>query len=185
MCSWRFIHWKLKCRRFIPFLRFVHENLKIWIGDFSLEYLFMEICPLKIWIGDLSLANLFVEICPLKICSGDFSFWNFVLGIYPLEIYEIYPLNFFVGDLFFWKFDFRKFFLFEKCFRRFIILKSLLGDLSFWKFYFRRFFLFEKCFRRFILLEFCQEICPLKIEVQEIFPLLISCKKNKSWFLVS
>ena len=85
MCSWRFVHWKLKCRTFNPFLRFVHENLKIWIGDFSLEYMFMEICPLKIWIGDLSLANLFVEICPLKICSEDFSFWNFVLEIYPFK----------------------------------------------------------------------------------------------------
>ena len=151
----------------------------------------------------------------MQICSWRFVLWRFVQKIFPFEIlfwrfillkiYEIYPLNFFLGDLFFWKFDFRKFFLFEKCFRRFILLKSLLGDLSFWKFYFRRFFifekcfrrfillkicfrrffLFEKCFRRFILLEFWLEICPLKIEVQEIFPLLISCKKNKSWFLVS
>ena len=99
--SWRFIHWRLKCRRFVPFRRFVHRDFSfedlfrrfflLWRcvhgdlsiedwseGDLSLfEDLFMKICHLKIWIGDLSLKDLFMVICHLKICSGDFSFWNF------------------------------------------------------------------------------------------------------------
>ena len=83
MCSRRFIHWRLKCRRFIPFWKFAHEDLSF--ENLNRRFLFMEICPLKIWIGDLSLEDLIMEICPLKICSGDFSFWNFVLEIYPFE----------------------------------------------------------------------------------------------------
>ena len=99
--SWRFIHWRLKCRRFVPFRRFVHRDFSfedlfrrfflLWrcvhgdlsiedwsVGDLSLfKDWFMKICHLKIWIGDLSLKDLFMVICHLKICSGDFSFWNF------------------------------------------------------------------------------------------------------------
>ena len=143
MCSRRFIHWRLKCRRFIPFWKFVHEDLSF--ENLNRRFLFMEICPLKIWIGDLSLEDLIMEICPLKICLGDFSFWNFVLEIYPFKNLGDLSFENVLGDSSFWKFDFR----------RFSFLKNVLGDLSFWKFDFRRFFLFEKCFRRFILLKIC------------------------------
>ena len=59
-------------------LFFFKKNLfmEIYSGDLSLEYLFMEICPLKICSGDLSLEYLFMEIFPLKICSRDLSLWS-------------------------------------------------------------------------------------------------------------
>ena len=108
MNSWRFVLWKLKCRRFIHCWRFDH--------------------------GDLSFEDLFRRF---------FLLWRCVHEDLSIEDWS-------VGDL--------------SLFEDFSFLKNVLGDLSFWNFV-RRFF-------------------PLKIEVQEIFPLLISCKKNKSWFLV-
>ena len=120
MCSWRFhldLSFEDLFRRFFLLWRCVHGDLSIedWSeGDLSLfEDLFMKICHLKIWIGDLSVEDLFMEICHLKICSGKFSFWKFV---------------------------FRRFFLFE----------NVLGDLSFWNF-FGRFVLWKLKFRKFFL----------------------------------
>ena len=59
-------------------LFFFKKNLfmEIYSGDLSLEYLFMEICPLKICSGDLSLEYLFMEIFQLKIFSRDLSLWS-------------------------------------------------------------------------------------------------------------
>ena len=167
MCSWWFIHWRLECRRFIPFLRFVHENLKRrffpWIfvhGDLSFENLNRRFIPWRFVHGDLSFEDLFGTFFLLKICSWRFVLWRFVQEIFSFEILfwrfvllkKLADLSFenFLGDLSFWIFDFRRFFLFEKCFRRFILLKlfleiytfknfvfkiypfKILGDLSFW-----------------------------------------------------
>ena len=51
MCSWRFIYWKLKCRRFIPFWRFVHKDL-------SFENLNRRFIPWRFVHGYLSFENL-------------------------------------------------------------------------------------------------------------------------------
>ena len=102
--------------------------------------------------------NLLMEICPLKIGPGDFSFsWRCVHGDLSFE------------DLFrrFFPFSWRCVhgdLSFEDLFRRFFLLKFCFGDLSFWKFV-RRFVIWKLKYRRFFL--------------------LISDKKNKSWFLVS
>ena len=127
MSSWRFIYWRLKCSRFIPFQRFVHGDLSFenlnrrfipWRfvhGNLSFEDLFRRFILLKFWFGDLSF-EIFQEICPFEnFIFGDFSFLKNVLG--DLSFWN------FLGDLSFWKFDFRRFFLFEKCFWRFILLK--------------------------------------------------------------
>ena len=147
ICSWRFIHWRLK------------EDLSLF------EDLFIEICPFEYF---------FKRLIFLKIYLGDFSFlkmcsWRFIHSKFKGRRFILSKIC--SGDFSFWRF--RRFFLFEKCFRRFILLKlfleiytfknfvfkiypfKILGDLSFWKFDFRRFFLFEKHFRRFIIFKFC------------------------------
>ena len=136
MYSWRFVHWRLKCRRFIAFWRFNH-------GDLSFEDLFRRFFLLWRCVhGDLSIEDWSVGDLSLL---EDLSFENLNK--------RFIPWNFVYGDLSFEKFIFGDI----------SFLKNVLGNLSFWNF-----------FRRFVFLKFCWEICPLKIEVQEIFPLLIS-----------
>ena len=114
MNSWRFVLWKLKCRRFIHCWRFDH-------GDLSFEDLFRrffllwrcvhEDLSIEDWsVGDLS---LFEDFSFLKTVLGDLSFWNFFRRFVLLKIC--------LGDL-----------SFEKFSRRFVL----------WKLKFRRFFLF-------------------------------------------
>ena len=129
MCSWRFIHWRLKCRRFIPFQRFVH-------GDLSFEDLFRRFFLLWRCVhGDFSFEDVFVEIFPfMKMYS-----WSFVH--LRLKWRRFTPFRRFVhGDLSIEDL-FKRLFLSKFCFGDFsfkdlwdLSFEKLLGYLSYWKF---------------------------------------------------